>query len=96
VTGRQGRRCKHLLNEVKTMRGCCELRPAALYLTLWRKGLERSYGPVVRRIDSRVNEDKITEHMECKRKAIPVIKEELEPSQSYAENTSATQLGSTK
>jgi hypothetical protein len=43
-----------------------------------------------------MNEDRITAHVECKRKTTPIIKEELEPSQSYSENTSATYLGSTK
>jgi len=41
VTGRQGRRCK-------AMRRCCKLRPAALYRTLWRKGVGRGYGPAWR------------------------------------------------
>jgi hypothetical protein len=43
-----------------------------------------------------MNEGGFTAHMECKRKAIPVRTEELEPSQSYSENTSATYLGNTK
>jgi hypothetical protein len=81
VTGRQGRRCKQLLNEVKAMRGCCKLRQAA-YRTLWRESLGRGYGPVVRQTDNRMNGDRITAHMECKRKAIPIITEELEHSQS--------------
>jgi hypothetical protein len=43
-----------------------------------------------------MNGDRITGHMECKRNAIPIIKEELEPPRSYSENASATYLGSTK
>jgi len=32
------------------------------------KGLWRGYGPVVRETDARVNEDRITGFMECKKK----------------------------
>jgi len=46
--------------------------------------------------DKKVSEDRITARVECKRKAIPIIAQKLEPSQSYSENTSATYLESTK
>ena len=72
------------------------MRGAALYHTLWRKGLGRVYGPVVRQTDNRMNEVRITVQVECERKAIPITKEELTPSQCYSGNASETYLKSTK
>jgi hypothetical protein len=68
------------------MRGCFKLRQAAIYCTLWGNGLGRVYGPVVRQTVNRMNEDRKTVNVECERKAIPIITEELEPSQCYSEN----------
>jgi len=50
VMGRQGRRWKQLLDNLKEMRECCILKEEALDCTLWRTCLGRGYGPVVRQI----------------------------------------------
>jgi hypothetical protein len=47
VTGRQGRRGKQLLDDLKEARGYWKLKEKALDRTSWRTGLGRSYGPVV-------------------------------------------------
>jgi hypothetical protein len=49
VTGRRGRRCKQLLDDLKEKRGYCKLKEEALDSSLWRTGCGRVYGPVVRR-----------------------------------------------
>jgi hypothetical protein len=48
VTGRRGRRCKKLLDDLKEKRGYCKLKEEALDRTLWRTRSGRGYGPVVR------------------------------------------------
>ena len=48
VTGRRGRRHKHLLDDLKGMRGYWERKDCALDRTLGRTGFERVYGPGVR------------------------------------------------
>jgi hypothetical protein len=49
VTGRRGRRSKQLLDGLKQKRkGYCKLKEEALDCTVWRTGLGRGYGPVVR------------------------------------------------
>ena len=48
MTGRQGRRGKQLLYDLKGMRGYSKLEKEALAHTLWRIRLERGYGTVVR------------------------------------------------
>jgi len=55
VNGRRGRRRKQLLDDLKHMRGCWELKEAALGRTLWRSQFGRRYGPVVK-TDCRLNE----------------------------------------
>jgi hypothetical protein len=48
VTGRCGRRCKKLLDDLKERRGYCHLKEEALDRTMWRAGFGRSYGLAVR------------------------------------------------
>jgi hypothetical protein len=48
VTGRQGRRCRKLLDDLKERRGYLHLKEEALDLTMWRVRIRRCFGPVVR------------------------------------------------
>jgi hypothetical protein len=48
VTGRQGRRCKPLQDDLKETTGYWKLKEEALDCTLWRTHLGRGYGPVIR------------------------------------------------
>jgi hypothetical protein len=48
VTGRRGKRCKQLLDDLKEMRGCWKLKEEALDRTLRVTRFGRGYGPVVR------------------------------------------------
>jgi hypothetical protein len=48
VTGRQGRRCRKLLDDLKGRRGYSHLKEEALDCTMWRTGFGRGFGPVVR------------------------------------------------
>jgi hypothetical protein len=48
VTGRQGRRRRQQLNELKERRGYSHLKEKALDRTMWRAGFGRGFGPVVR------------------------------------------------
>ena len=48
VTGRQGRRCRKLLDDLKERRGYCHLKEEALDRTVWRAHFGRGFGPVVR------------------------------------------------
>jgi hypothetical protein len=48
VTGRQGRRCRKLLDDLKERRGYSHLKEEALHRTMWRAGFGRGSGPVVR------------------------------------------------
>jgi len=48
VTGRQRRRGKLLLGDVKEKRGYRKSKEEALDRTVWRIGFGRGYGPVVR------------------------------------------------
>jgi ribosomal 50S subunit-associated protein YjgA (DUF615 family) len=48
VTGRQGRRRKKLLDDLKERRGYYHLKEEALDRTKWRAGFGRGFGPVVR------------------------------------------------
>ena len=45
--GRRGRRCNHLLDELKEKTGYLELKENTLDRILWRKRSGRIYGPVV-------------------------------------------------
>jgi hypothetical protein len=51
VTGRRGRICTDLLDDLKEMRGHSHLKKEALDRTLWRAGFGRGFGPVVRQTD---------------------------------------------
>jgi hypothetical protein len=48
VTGRQGRRRRKLLNDLKERRGYSHLKEEALDRTMWRARFGRGFGPVVR------------------------------------------------
>jgi hypothetical protein len=48
VTGRQGRRRRKLLDNLKKRRGYSHLNEEALDCTIWRAGFGRGFGPVVR------------------------------------------------
>jgi len=48
VTGRQGRRCRKLLDDLKERRGYSHLKEEALDRTMWRACFGRGFGPVVR------------------------------------------------
>jgi hypothetical protein len=48
MTGRQGRRCKQLLDDLKVKRRYWKLKEKALDRTVWRTRFGRDYGPVVR------------------------------------------------
>jgi len=48
VTGRQGRRCRKLLDDLKERRGYPHLKEEAVDHTMWRAGFGRGFGPVVR------------------------------------------------
>jgi len=50
VTGRQGRRCRELLDDLKERRGYSHLKEEALDSTMWRAHFGRGFGPVVRQI----------------------------------------------
>jgi hypothetical protein len=47
VTGRQGRRCWKLLDDLKERRGYSHLKEEALDRTVWRAGFGRGFGPVM-------------------------------------------------
>jgi hypothetical protein len=51
VTGRQGRRRRKLLNDLKERRGYSHLKEEALDRTMWRARFGRVFGPVVRQTD---------------------------------------------
>jgi hypothetical protein len=48
MTGRQGRRRKQLLDDIKETRRYWKLKEEALDRTLWRTRFGRGYGPVLR------------------------------------------------
>jgi hypothetical protein len=48
MTGRRGRRCKQLLDDLKEKRRYWKLKEEVLDRTLWRTRFGRGYGPVVR------------------------------------------------
>ena len=47
MTGRQGRRRRELLDDLKERRGCSHLKEEALDRTMWRARFGRGFGPVV-------------------------------------------------
>jgi hypothetical protein len=48
MTGRRGRRCRKLLDDLKERRGYSHLKEEALDRTMWRARFGRGFGPVVR------------------------------------------------
>jgi hypothetical protein len=48
VTGRQGRRCRKLLDDMKERRGYSHLKEEALDRTMWRARFGIGFGPVLR------------------------------------------------
>jgi hypothetical protein len=48
VTGRKGRRCRKLLDDLKERRGYSHLKEEALDRSMWRVRFGRGFGPVVR------------------------------------------------
>jgi len=48
VTGRQGRRRRKLLDDLKEKRGYCHLKEEALDRTMWRARFGKGFGTVVR------------------------------------------------
>jgi hypothetical protein len=48
VTGRQGIRCRKLLDDLKERRGYSHLKEEALDCTMWTARFGRGFGPVVR------------------------------------------------
>jgi hypothetical protein len=48
VTGRQGRRRRNLLDDLKERRGYSQLKAEALDCTMWGVRFGRGYGPVLR------------------------------------------------
>jgi len=50
VTGRQGRRHRKLLDDLKERRGYCHLKDEALDRAMWRAGFGGGFGPVIRQI----------------------------------------------
>jgi hypothetical protein len=56
VTGRQRRRRRKLLNDVKERRGYSHLKEEALDRTMWKDRFGRGFGPVVRRTTVWMNE----------------------------------------
>ena len=48
MTGRQGRRRKKLLYDLKKKRGYSHLKEKALDRSMWRARVGRGFGPVVR------------------------------------------------
>jgi hypothetical protein len=48
LTGRRGRICGKLLDDLKERRGYSQLKEEALDRTVWRAGFGRGFGPVMR------------------------------------------------
>ena len=55
VTGRRGRRRRRLLDNLKERRGYSHLNEEALDRTVWRAGVGRGFGPVVRQTTEWMN-----------------------------------------
>jgi hypothetical protein len=49
VIGRQGKRCRELLDDLKEMTGYSHLKEEALDHTMWRPRFGRGVGPVMRK-----------------------------------------------
>jgi hypothetical protein len=57
VTGKRGRRCRKLLDELKERRGYSHLKEVALDRTMWRARFGRVFGPVIRQTTYNVISD---------------------------------------
>jgi hypothetical protein len=55
VTGRQGTRCRKLLDDLKKRIGYLHLKEETLDGTMWSAGFGRGFGPVVRQTSKRMN-----------------------------------------
>jgi hypothetical protein len=60
VTGRRGRRCKQMLDDLKEKREYCKLKGKAPERTLWRNGFGRGYLYTCRNTDYVINLEKNT------------------------------------
>jgi hypothetical protein len=56
VTGRQGRRCRKLFDDLKERRGYSHMKEEALDRTMWRAHFGKGFGPVVRQTTRWMNE----------------------------------------
>jgi hypothetical protein len=56
VTGRQGRRCKQLLDDLQEKRGYWKWKEEALDCTLWRTHFGRGCGPAIRQTTESMND----------------------------------------
>ena len=63
VTGRQGRRHRKLLDDLKERRGYSHLKEDALDRTMWRARFGRGFGPVVRQTTKWMNEPTRWDHV---------------------------------
>jgi len=54
VTGRRGRRCRELLDDLKEKKGYSHLKEEAVDRTMWRARFRRGFGPVVRQTTKRI------------------------------------------
>jgi hypothetical protein len=59
VTGRQGRRRRKLLDDLKVRRGYSHLKEEVLDRTMWRARFGRGFGPVVRQTTEWMNESHV-------------------------------------
>ena len=55
MTGRQGRRRRKLLDDLKERRGYSHLKEDALDRTMWRARFGGGFGPVIRQTAKRIN-----------------------------------------
>ena len=55
VTGRRGRKCRKLLDDLKERKGYSHLKEEALDHTMWRAQFGRGFGPVVRQTTKWMN-----------------------------------------
>jgi hypothetical protein len=55
MTGRQGKKCRKLLDDLKERRRYSHLKEEALDRTMWRARFGRGFGPVVRQTAKLIN-----------------------------------------
>jgi len=56
VTGRRGKRCRKLLDDLEERRGYSHLKEEALDRTMWGARFGRGFGPVVRQTTKWMND----------------------------------------